>query len=253
MLNLLIALAAGVAMAWFCALGLPGGWWLGSFIGLAFFVVVFVLISRRLSKKLEPIFSQVQRQAQAGQTQQAIESLESLLPYGRWQIMLAGTVRAQIGMLHVGEGNEDKAISFLESASPRIPEARAFLASIYYRNDDAARALSTLEIAIKFNKKNAFIFNFYAWLLNKEGQEREALRVLQLSLKGAPGNEVTLGNISRLQNDQRMNMKDFGMSWYSLKIENPPASMGMVQQARKGFRQPPKAKSQNKGQRKRRR
>lgn len=253
MINLFIALLAGIGMTWFWIWAdVIGGWWAGVPLGLVFFIAIYVFLSRRLAKKLEPLFSQVQKQAQAGQITQAIESLQKLLEYRHWQILLDGQVKAQIGMLYVGEGKEDRAVEFLESSSPRIPEARAFLASIYYRRDETDKALATLEIARKFNKKSPFIFNLYAWMLNKEGQSREAIRILQESLKRAPGNEVTQSNLSRLQNDQRMNMKDFGMSWYSLKLERPPASMGVVQPGRKGFRQPPKERKSREGKRRRR-
>ncbi len=46
-------------------------------------------------------------------------------------------------------------------------------------------------------------------------------------------------NASRIQNGKKLNMKRFGMAWYALKLEVPPASMR--QQApgspRRGFRQ----------------
>ena len=57
--------------------------------------------------------------------------------------------------------------------------------------------------------------------------------------KADKNSEATKDNLNRLQNGKKMNMKRFGMSWYALKLENPPASMR--QQApgapRRGFRQ----------------
>ena len=53
-------------------------------------------------------------------------------------------------------------------------------------------------------------------------------------------NETSKDNLLRLQNNRRMNMKRFGMQWYGLKLEKPPAALrpGHPPGLRKGFRVP---------------
>jgi hypothetical protein len=59
-------------------------------------------------------------------------------------------------------------------------------------------------------------------------------------LKKAPNHEIGKDNLLRLQNGQRMDLKPFGPEWFALGIERPPASMGELRTARKGFRQQPR-------------
>ena len=48
---------------------------------------------------------------------------------------------------------------------------------------------------------------------------------IQKALKKEPSNEASKDNLLRLQNGRKLNMKQFGMSWYALKLEKPPSSM----------------------------
>ena len=100
-----------------------------------------------------------------------------------------------------------------------------------------------LDAVKRFNKKDVLLHNFYAFLLRKEGQVDDAIEQLNDLQKKVPENEATIDNLKRLKNGQKMNMKPFGMTWYSLRLEKPPASMAqMPPGGRKGFRQPSKKK-----------
>ena len=239
MYTLLIALALGlVAGAVWTLLGLWKTWAFGIVLGLIVFIVSFILISRRFGKKIQPVFEQVQKQIQAGKMQLALKTLEDLLAMSRWQIMLKGQINAQIGSLAFTMGDEGKALEYLSKSSPRVADARLFLASIYYRRKNFDKAREVLETAIRYNKKQVLLYNVYAYLLNKQGKREEAIEQLLRCLKVEKDNESTKDNLLRLQNNKKMNMKRFGMSWYSLQLEKLPASMRQSQgMSRSGFRQ----------------
>ena len=110
-----------------------------------------------------------------------------------------------------------------------MADARLFLASIYYRRKNFDKAREVLETAIRYNKKQVLLYNVYAYLLNKQGKREEAIEQLLRCLKVEKDNESTKDNLLRLQNNKKMNMKRFGMTWYSLQLEKLPVSMRQSQ------------------------
>ncbi|MCA8960061.1 MAG: hypothetical protein KDC38_06090 [Planctomycetes bacterium] len=237
MYTLLIAFACGVGAALFWAIVLfPGAFIVGPLMGLLVSLIVLAVLSRRLLKKIQPKFAEAQKLAQTNQLNRAVESLESLRPYGPWQLMLEGQIDAQIGMLLYHE-NEDRAYDHLLKASTRMPDAFLLRAAIEYRRGEEEKARATCEQGIRTNKKYAMLYHFLAWLHHKGGDDTAALQVLGRAQQAEKENEATKGNIHRLQNGQRMDMRQFGDMWYLLKIERPPATSGMMT-VRKGFRQP---------------
>lgn len=219
---------------------LLGAGWLGGIVfGILAFFATMILVARRIAPKLQPVFEQVQRQAQARLFQPAIATLESALPLANWIPLAKGQIYANIGILHHYSNNRAAATSALQNAGRRSGDARLMLGSFLYQDGKKAEAFKVFGESILFNRKHALLHNTYAWLLNKEGKRDEAIAVLtKLLLKDS--NEETADNRLRLQNEQRMNMSVFGPQWYLLGFETPPASMGQMQTAPKGFRQPPK-------------
>ena len=106
---------------------------------------------------------------------------------------------------------------------------------------------SVMETAITSNKKQIFPYHVYAYLLLKHGDREGATAQLMRCQKIEKDNETTVENLNRLQNGKKLSMKRFGMAWYALQLERPPASMGTMQggATRKGFRQ----RSQRRGKR----
>jgi tetratricopeptide (TPR) repeat protein len=217
----------------------------GPILGLASFIVLFVLMSRKMNAKLRPLFEQAQRQVQAGNMTQAIATFEKALAYKRWQLFLEQQVNTQIGTLHYAAGNDQKAIEFLHKGYAKSAEGPLVLGTLLYRQGKLDEAREVLQFAIRVNKKSRLLYNVLAWILNKEGLRDEAVAVLQSSLKPLKDDEDTKYNLERLQNKKKMNMKPFGQYWYMLKFERP-AGQGQQGHFRKGFRQPPKRKKARK-------
>jgi tetratricopeptide (TPR) repeat protein len=216
-------------------------YWALLFTVLAF-VAVWIVLARRFAARLQPAMSAVQRQMEAGHWDAAMQSLESLLAYGKWVPMLRGQVLGQMGMLAWMGNQKEKALQLLEGASVRAPDARVLLACILYKNGDLARALAVLQFAGAVNKKHALLHNTWAWILHKSERSDEAQKVLAAYLKRDPTNEAAKDNMLRLQNRTRMSMQSFGMQWYAMQLEQPPQTMGQMRRAPKGFREPPKSR-----------
>jgi len=218
------------------------GWgWSVVFTILVFFVA-WIVIARRISARLQPAMGRVQKQIEAGHWDAAMQSLEDMLPLGKWVPMLKGQLLAQMGTLAWHGNKKEKALQLLEGASVRATDARLLLACILHKNGDTTRALSVLQFAGAVNKKHALLHNTWAWILHKSDRNDEAQALLATFLKRDPNNEPTKDNMLRLQNRTRMTMQAFGVPWYTLGLEQPPQTMGQMRRAPKGFREPPKGR-----------
>jgi tetratricopeptide (TPR) repeat protein len=222
------------------------GWWKTWQMGIVLTILVsllaFVLISRRMGRQIEPRFQAIQKLVQAGQTQLAISQLEALMPLGRWQVLLKGQIHAQIGLLAYASGDEERAAKHLERSAIRAIEAQLALAALEYRKGHKDKAREIVDLAIRANKKQIMPYHVYAWMLAKDGDREAAIKKLLACQKIEPDNESTRENLGRLQNGKKLSMKRFGMNWFGLQLESPPAQMRAAQgmAARKGFRQKPK-------------
>jgi len=234
-ISILIGVVVGVV---YTLLGLWKTWAMGIILGLLAAVASLAIISRLLAKRLEPRFLDAQKQIQAGANQLALKTLEELLPMARWQIMLKGQIYAQMGLLAYGMEKDEDALRYLRQSGHRVPDARLALVAILFRRKEYEEAFEAMDMAIKANKKQIMLYNVYAWMLNKKGDREKAVVQLQRCLKIEKDNETTKDNLLRLQNNRKMNMKRFGMQWYGLKLEKPPASMRQMPPGmNKGFRQ----------------
>jgi tetratricopeptide (TPR) repeat protein len=216
------------------------GWGWAILFSLLLAFVAWILMARRFARRLQPAMARVQKQMEAGMFAPAMESLEDLLPMGKWIPLLRGQVLAQMGMLAYHAGDTDRAVELLSGASMRAADARLLLACIHYKKGDQKRALEALQVAVAVNKKHALLHNVYAWMLHKAERADEAQAVLAAFHKRDANNGPTKDNLLRLQNRTRMSMQGFDMQWYALGLERPPQAMGTLRRAPKGFREPPK-------------
>lgn len=223
--------AGGTYLEWW-------GWGWGIFIGILGFFATSIFLSLRMRKQLMPAMERVQKQMQARMFDAAVQSLEGILPLGKWMPMLTGQIHSQIGTIHYMRGETEKAITHLSQSTKRSAEGQLFLACTLYRQGDKDNAIKTLALAAAVNKKHALLHNTRAWILAKEGRTDEAMAALAQYLK-KEDNGTAKENLLRLQNGKKVSMKAFGDQWFVLQLEKPPAGMQM-QQVRKGFRQPPK-------------
>jgi tetratricopeptide (TPR) repeat protein len=213
-------------------------WIFAIFIALVLAIVCLVFLSRKIMKQIEPKFKQAQAFAEKRQFPQAIKILEEILPLSKWQVMLKSQVHSQIGVFYYAQKKEELALQNLEKGSARSPDAQMILASIFYRKKMMDKVKKVMETAIKYNKKQVVLYNALAFMYANGNMVEDAMAILKKCLKKNKDNETTTDNLLRLQNGKKMNMKSFGMTWYSLQLEKAPMSMMQGQFAgRPGFRQ----------------
>ena len=241
MYTLLIAVTVGllIAILW-PVLGIWGGVWLGTVLGVLVMIGISALITRRISKRIEPAMQSVQRQVQAGQTRLALQTLESVLPLAKWQILLGGQLHAQIGSIHYAGGDEAKAMESLSKAHGRVADAQLLRAALLYRRKNVEEATQALRGSLKYNRKNSLLHNTLAWMLSQSEKPEEAIAQLQEAIRMMKTDTATQDNLVRLQNGKKMSMKSFGMAWYGLQLEKVPNALRQAPQGppRPGFRQP---------------
>lgn len=239
LLSLLIGAVSGAAWT---ALQLWKGWQMGIVLFVVLSFVAFIVISRVMARRIEPRFMGVQRHVQSGNTKLAIQELQGLMPLARWQILLKGQLHAQIGLLAYTSGDQKLAEEHLPQAGMRATEAKIAHAAMEYRRGRTDKAFEALDVAIQANKKQILPYHVYAWMKVKEGDKDAGIAKLAQAAKIEPSNESTQENLERLRNGKKLNMKRFGMGWFGLQLEKPPAQYRAAQgQAeRKGFRQPKK-------------
>ena len=216
----------------------PWGW--SILFSLVAFAALWILLQRRMGTVLYPAMERVKAQMEAGHLDAAMQSLEALLPYGKWIPLLTGQLQAQLGMLAWYGNQKEKALALLEKSSVRAADARLLLGCILHSKGDTARALAVLQVAAMVGKKHPLLHNTWAWILHKTERSDEAQSVLANFCKRNPDDAPSKDNLLRLQNRTRMTMQSFGMQWYVLGLEQPPQAMGQVRRAPKGFREPPK-------------
>ena len=235
-ISLLLGIASGIAWT---LLGLWKTWAMGIVVGTLVFALGFVLVSRYFKRKIEPQFLVAQKQIESGKVPLALKTLEALLPMSRWQVLLKGQIYAQLGSLCFSSGDQTRALEYLQKSSPRISDSQMVLAALHYKRGEFDSATRVLDTAIRYNKKQMLLYSVYAYLLVKEGEKDKAIAQLMRALKVEKDNDSAKENLLRLQNGKRLNMKRFGMAWYALQLEKPPASMGQQSgTARRGFRPP---------------
>ena len=222
------------------------GWIGGILLGFLAFAIIWVIILRRISKQLGPTMARVQKLAEGRSFALAITSLETMLPLCKWMPMLRGQIVAQMGVLSHYAGDKSKAAEHLKLAPRRSGDAKMLLAAIKYSTKNYDEAIAILDAAAPYNRKSALLANVAAWMLQKRDRTGDAIaRLVRYTAKDSD-NAPTKDNLLRLQNGKKLTMKPFGMAWYALGLEHPPAQQQQFPGAnagRKGFRQPPKAKS----------
>ena len=245
MYTILISVLIGALSggAW-TALALWKTWQMGIVLFFLTSLLSFVLISRLMAKRVEPMFIAVQQQIEAGQTRIAVQALEDLMPLSRWQVLLKGQIHAQIGLLSYATGDEQKAEEHLSKAGFRATEAKLAYAALCYRRGQKDKAYESIDDAIRASKKQIMPYHVYAWMRVKDGEKDRAIGRLVEAEKVESSNESTKENIERLRNGKKLNMKRFGMAWFGLQLEKPPAQYRQQQgmAGRKGFRQKPQRK-----------
>jgi tetratricopeptide (TPR) repeat protein len=230
MINLLLSLAAGVAVT--VAITLMGFHVLAGILpGTIAFVGLYIVLGRRSFMKLHAIIQQVQaelssmppnKKEQLLKAEKAIKLLESALPLGKWQFLLEGEVHGQIGMIKFLIKDVEGAMASFAKAGPRNYFARAMQAAILFQKKDFTGMEKSFEEAVKHGRKEGLMWAAYAWCLLQNKESDKAIKVLARGVEANPSDEKLKTALTAVQNDKRLKMKAWEPMWWQLGLEQPP-------------------------------
>jgi len=240
MYNLLIALAAGLAVAVAVLLAhLP--WYAALVPGFLAFAGAFLLLARRVGQRVKATMDLAQKElsvqpSNVRERQQridkAVKTLETALVWDKWQLFIGGEIHAQIGMVQYMVKDYVQAEPHLKKASPRNGLALALLGALHYQRKEYAEMERSFEAAVKGQKKEGVLWAAYAWCLLQHKERDKALQVLNRAVAANPNDEKLKAGLVALQNDKKLKMKPWEPLWWQFGLETPPEMMGSGRQVR---------------------
>ena len=223
MINLALSLLVGLAV--FLAIKLPTdfGWTAAVLPAIVATLAAYLVLARRTWKKLEALFEGMQKDLQAGKFEKAVKSLEGGFVLAPWQFLVATQLHSNIGMLLYVREQYDEAYPHLEKSFSRHWIARGMLGASRWRRRDTTGARSVLEDAVKANKKEGVLWSLYAFLLEKDGQHEDAIRILARAVQQNASDEKLKASLQALQNGKKLKLgKLYGEQWFQFRLEPPP-------------------------------
>jgi tetratricopeptide (TPR) repeat protein len=230
MYNLLIALAAGIAIAAAVMLfGFPI--WAGIIPGVVALLGTFVLLARRVATRVQALVGAAQKELssppanqreQKAKIDKAVKILEEGLAYDRWQFMVGPEIHAQIAMIKYMVKDHDGALAHFQKGSPRNYMAKAMEGALYYQRKDYSKMEACFEAAVKSGKKEALVWAVYAWCQQQLKEKDKALRIMARAVEANPTEEKLKAGLNALQNDKKLKMKPYEPMWWQFGLENPP-------------------------------
>ncbi|HNT29065.1 MAG TPA: hypothetical protein PKH10_12920 [bacterium] len=206
--------------------GLSYGWWgFGVFIGLFLAIVAFFFISRRVTNKLQALFLRANAEIQKQKADRAIELLKEGYRWNRWAFLVKAQIDSQIGVILYSLKKFGEAYKYLQNSNPRLYLAYCLLVIGHLKNNRRKEALDAMELLMRFNKKEAFVFSLCAYLYEEELDDHEqAIAVVKRGLKTLPKNQLLNEHLVALQNRNAFKMERYGEVWYQMFLDRKAVS-----------------------------
>jgi len=218
MLNLLVSLAAAVATA-LLAQQLPGhNPWFSGVISLVVLIAVFFYITRRITQQISGLSEKAQADVAANRLEKGLLTLKGGYKYAKWQFFARAQIDSQIGCLLFIKREFKEAFPYLQRAFVRNWVAMGMLGVCYMKRQQAGKMIETFEKAVAASKKEALLWNLYAFCLDKIGEHAKAVEVMERGLKKC-GDSRLADNLEALKTGQKMKMKGYGDAWYQFHLE----------------------------------
>lgn len=236
MYNLLLSLLAAALTTALFGFLIGGGdfnFWYGFLPGIIALVATFAMLARRVLKKVEAIMAAAQPELQNRNLDRAVDIIKTAYPLAKWQFLLRSQIDGQIGTIWYAAQKFDRAEPFLERSFKKNWVARAMLGTLHYKRKDYDAMKAVFEEAASANKKQALLWNIYAYCLWKLKKRDEAIEVLNRALEHVPNDEKTQRNLKALQNDRKMKMRGWNMQWYQFHLDKPPQPKMQIQGRRR--------------------
>lgn len=229
MINLLLALLAGVAgfLAFYLTRIAP---LIGAiFPGLVAVIAVYVLLARRTGKQLEAVMAVAQKEMMARKPERAVQALQDAFSLSRWQFGITSSLHANIGVLLYVQKKFDEAEPHLRKGAATMIKlwlAQAMLGAILFRRKQYEEMEKVFDKAMRGNKSETLLYAVYAWCENQRGEKKKAIEVLQKGVKENPSDEKLKTLLGRAQNDKRLKLDGWGEQWWQFWLETPPMMTG---------------------------
>ena len=234
MLNLLIAIAVGLALALGIHFGAGFPWVAGIVPGVVALLGTFIFLGRRTSLKIQAIVGEAQKELQTPaanprdqkvRVDKAFKTLETALPYGQWQFLVGGEIWAQIAMIKYMVKDLEGAEAAFAKSNPRNFMALALQAALHFQKKQFDPMKAKFEAAVKAGKKEAVVWAAYAWCLLQLKEKDEALKVMGRAVEANPSDDKLKAGLTALQNDKKLKMKAYEPIWWQFGLEAPPQLM----------------------------
>lgn len=152
--------------------------------------------------------------------QKSIKILEKGYKWKGWHPGIVGQIDGQIGTLLYVDGQNIPATDYLSRASSRNWVARAMYACVAYRRNQVEEMKKIFESALRWSKKEALLWNTYAWCVWKKGDVDEAIDILNRAQKHVKTDERTAENLNALRNGRAMKMDAWGQEWAQFRLDD---------------------------------
>src|SRR5262245_40244500 len=222
MYNLLISFAVGVVIAVAIRL-LQFPLLAGIIPGFIAFAGTFILLGRRLQKRITALGEAVKKELSsmsANQREQkvkldkAVKILEEGLRYSRWQFLVGPSLHSQIGQLKYTFKDYDGALEHFRQGNPRDYFGKAMEGALWFQRKDPQKMEAAFEEAVKHGKKEAIVWAVYAWCLVQLKEKDKALKVMARAVDTNPTEEKLKAGLTALQNDKKLKMKPYEPMWW---------------------------------------
>lgn len=198
--------------------------------GLIVMIGTWIYLGRKFSKKLEAVMVRFQAEVQPkgmtkpdpGRIERAIKILEEGYRFQRWNLFVKTQLDGHIGMVRYVNKEFDEAEPYLVSAMNRHWVAKSMLGALYFRRKQYDKMNAAFDTALKWAKKESFLWNLYAWCRWKAGDRDGAIDILSRGLEVLPTDTRLEANKVALQNNKKMKMRGWAEMWYQYHLDAPP-------------------------------
>lgn len=152
--------------------------------------------------------------------EKSIKIIENGYRWEKFHPGIRGQLDAQIGTLLYVDGQNIRATEYLERATARNWIAQAMRGAIAYKRNQPEAMKTAFEDALRFSKKEALLWNVYAWCVWSKGDTDAAIAILNRARKHVPSDERTQRNLEALGNQKPMRMSDWNEEWMQFRLDD---------------------------------
>jgi hypothetical protein len=238
MLNLL--LSSSIGTAGFLLGSSIGSWTTGIVPCLIFFIGAWIVLSRRVSKKMEIIMMLAGREFEAGRVDNGKRLIETGRGLGRWQFFLESQIDSQLGSIEYMQRNFKAARPLLEKGFKRTWEPQGMLAAMDLREGKKERAIERILAVKKHGKKDPVMWGLACYACLQANKNDQALQIINeaIGIKQLAESTPLHHLRNAIQNGKAKKFKwakVFGQPWLQYYPEHASNKM-MMAQANSGSR-----------------